>query len=462
MSAQSHEERRKLMQLEHKTHVPQGMCICWGYPEFHRWKIRQRALLCLCLLILASLAAHPAMGQPPQKTEIFFSQGQAMYYPDDTSRSQLEATQDLISSGVLQAVSRLLGPASTQSLFGAIQQKILLNKDKYVDGYQLASEGLANGLYRVTGQVTVAKDLLVKDLMDNGFQLSTSSESTLPDLPQEKRVLGSSVNSPPETDAGKPELARSEVLWAVAENWDAKWSLPSESAVEKPTSLASNILRSTKNQDWTLRLPTTGSIQIDKQGNTDENQLMNISREIGIEKTIAGKTWLDSSQPGNQRLLASLRIIDVRTGKLAGEVRKERPLGEVSIEEGILHLAESLLPSVSEELAGQPPSPKVTPRSDSKEVPGTWTVVIRAQHPPSAWESIRKEVENRFRTAQTSGFEMGATEMKVVIDGIDGRSLRNALDNKSLAPNGQIIRIEDFSEEQRSMVVRFGNSVTTQ
>lgn len=427
---------------------------------------RRRVVFFLCLLIVTGLSAHSAMGQPPQKNEVFFSQGQAMYYPSDTSRSQLEATQDLISSGVLQAVAGLLGPASTQSMFAVIQEKILSNKEKYVDGYQLASEGLANGLYRVTGQVTVSKDLLVQDLREYGFPLIASTQSSpVPEYLPEKPARAS-LNPSPEADPGKSgrkaELTKIEVLWAVAENWEAKWTLPSETSPGETPPLARSIRQSTRSQEWTPRFAPIGSLQLDKQGNTDRDEVMAVSREIGLEKAVTGKSWLDGSQPGNQRLLASLLIFEVRTGRLEGEVHKERVLEGGSVQEGILHLSESLLPSVHEGLSQNAPPPEVTPRSDTDEHLGAWTVTIRAKHPQSAWENVRKEVESHFRSAQTSGFELGANEIKILIEGVDGRSLRDVLDTKQLSPGGQTIRIEDFSEEQRSMVVVFGNSGMTE
>jgi hypothetical protein len=55
------------------------------------------------------------------------------------------------------------------SHFAALQAKILKQPERYVQTYQVFSESPSGGLYRVTGQVTVAMDALKNDIQQLGL-----------------------------------------------------------------------------------------------------------------------------------------------------------------------------------------------------------------------------------------------------------------------------------------------------
>jgi hypothetical protein len=88
----------------------------------------------------------------------------------------------------------------------------------------------------------------------------------------------------------------------------------------------------------------------------------------------------------------------------------------------------------------------------------TWTLTIRASHPQSAWEIVRKEIEVLFRDAKTTGFELAASQVTVQVEGVEGHAVRDALDGREVSPDIPAMRIEEFSEAERSMVVSFGAS----
>jgi hypothetical protein len=412
--------------------------------------------------MIVGFFSNVALAQPPQKSEIYFSQGQAVYYADDLPRSRLEATQDLVRNGVLQAVASVLGPAVTQSMYGSIQEKILSDKERFVDGYQLASEGPANGLYRVTGQVTVSRDLLLQALREHEFHVASPEQRPplveyLPDLRSRAAVSPTEEKegSSPETGI-KP--SKPGVLWAVTENWGEEWRLPSQDSTGETAPLAMAVMENTKDLHWVPCFAPIGALRLDREGNIETGELSGLSREMGLGRAVTGKSWLAGSPPGNLRLLASLRVVEVQTGQAGHEIRKENAVDTGSIQEGIVRLAEAVLPSISQELPLPGPSTELVPRSDAEQNLGIWTVGIRATHPQRAWETVRKEIEGRFKSAQTSGFELGANEITVHIENVDGRVIREILNGRQISPGGATVRIEDYSEEKRSMVVVLGSS----
>jgi len=427
--------------------------------------VRGAVLAAVGVLVITGLALSPAWAQAPQKTEVYFAQGQAMYYPNDLPRSQMEAIQDLTSSGVLQAVAGVLGPASTQSMFGVIQEKLLLHKEKYVDGYQLASEGLANGLYRVTGQVTVSKELLLQDLREHGFQIPPSAQPIVVEAVQD-RATRMALSPPQRVGEGRsgddPGVAKPMVGWAVVEKWEAKWVLPEQGAESRLPPFARSILEHARNLDWTPRFAPVQSLQADQQGNLKVEEVLALARRAGWDRAVIGKSWLDPSQPGNQRLLASLQIVEVSTGSPEGEISEERALDTRSLEEGVLHLAESVLPAIDSALSGQEePVARETIPETARRLE-SWTITIRASHPQSAWEMVRKEIEAMFKDAKISGFELGVDHITVLIEGVDGRSVRDALDGREISPGGPKVQVMDFLEDRHSMTVVFGNIGETQ
>jgi nucleotide-binding universal stress UspA family protein len=411
------------------------------------------------VVIFTGLALSSAWAQAPQKTEVYFAQGQAMYYPNDRPRSQMEAIEDLASSGVLQAVAAVLGPAGTQSMFGVIQEKILSNKGKYIDGYQLASEGLANGLYRVTGQVTISRELLLHDLREHGFQVPPSAQPGLVEGVQDK-AAGAVPNRPQAVWEGRSVHdaggSKPMVGWVVAENWDTGWVLPEHEVEGGLPPFARSVLERARNLDWTPRFLPAQSLQPDKQGNLQGEEVLALARRAGWDKMVMGKSWLDPSPPGSRRLRASLQIVDLPTETSEGEISEEYALEAKPVAEGVLHLAESVLPAIDHALARSEESGVGEAIPEAGLPPESWTVTIRASHPQSAWEMVRKEIEAMFKDAKTSGFEMGVDHITARIDGMDGRAMRDSLDGREISPGGPKVQVLDFLEEQRSMTVVFG------
>lgn len=411
-------------------------------------------------LVAAVFLAFPAHGQPPQKTEVFFAQGQAVYYPDDRPRSQAEAAQDLVTSAVLQAVAGVLGPAGTQSMFGQIQEKLLSKKEKYVDGYQLASEGLVNGLYRVTGQVTVARELLIQDMRDMGFPVPPPPQPRVTDLVQGKPTWATPGGSP-ETQVVRPgrgpRSTRSMVAWAVAENWGSQWVLPDDVMAGGLPPFARCVLDKAMNLSWTPRFFPARAFRLGGGGRLAVEEVLAVSRQAGIEKVVTGRAWLEGSPPGNERVLAELEVLNATTGSSEAEIGGENLLQGAGLDAAVLRLAESLVPALDRALSGGDAAKESQTTSDGSGSPESWSVTLRAAHPQSMWEIVRREIESLFRDARTTGFEMEAERITVQVEGVDGRSLRDALEGREVSPELPPLRIEEFSEDRRTMTVGVGD-----
>lgn len=121
----------------------------------------------------------------------FFSQGHAVNNPQDKAASQLQAIQDMLGQAVAQATSRFLSPSQIGTKLPELQKKVFAQAKRYVDSYQVFSETQTGGLYRVTGKVTVAMDLLRKDLEEFGFPVGDA------ELKENIAAMDTAANSEP-------------------------------------------------------------------------------------------------------------------------------------------------------------------------------------------------------------------------------------------------------------------------
>jgi hypothetical protein len=139
-------------------------------PTRRRFWIGLGVMLLLMQNFTAQAAGEP-LGENPA---VFFSRGQAIFSPGNASQSQHEAIQDLLVQAIIQATAAVVSTARLGEQYQLVQEKILKQPQRYVRSYQIFSENPnQGGLYRVAGQVSVAMDLLKKDLTTLGL---TSSE----------------------------------------------------------------------------------------------------------------------------------------------------------------------------------------------------------------------------------------------------------------------------------------------
>jgi hypothetical protein len=164
------------------------------------------------------------------KSAEIFSQGQAVYNPQDLARSQDEAVRDFHLQAVTQAVGTYLSPSQMGSQFGPLHEKVLKQPERYIETYQIFSESPMGGLYRVTGQATVSMDALRKDLLRAGFALAEGAPS--PSLPPSARPR---VETPDTSDSqDKQDASEVEDASDVEDSSDTSDSSDAEDASDTP------------------------------------------------------------------------------------------------------------------------------------------------------------------------------------------------------------------------------------
>lgn len=400
----------------------------------------------------------------------YFSQGQALYNAQDLAKSQQDALQDLMVQAVTQALGTLLGPSQMGSHYAALQAKILKQPERYVQTYQIFSENPADGLYRVTGQVTVAMDVLKKDVRQLGLTPAevTQTQPIAPAAPEqtaqppEPAAPQETVQTPPpeqspaqvETPSQPPQPSEQSILWAVAENWDNNWILPGSSA--DPQSLfAMSTLQESQDYLWSLSFPQTGSLTIDPSGNLSRERLIALAQSMGVQTTITG--GLTFRQDGGQGALleASLQIIDVTSGQSKGEIHKEMLISS-SHQEGAMRMAYVLVPQLDRLLRGA--SSSSYPQAGVSVAAGDeWTLLVHSEYPYASWEELEEVLRERFSSMQVNKLEVGPNLAKVKIQGIGSKFLSMLQEGIPLK-DGTRMQASGYSPENRSVelsLVRF-------
>ena len=229
--------------------------------------------------------------RPQGKSATYFSQGQAVFDPQNRDKSQKDAILDFQVHAITQAVGSFLSPSQMGSQFAPLQEKVLKQPGRYVETYQVFSETSASGLYRVTGQVTVLLDTLKKDLMQLGFAVAEPSKTTFSSTDQ-----GARTSSGPAAVGDKDELrgrprgtagSKQEVLWLVAERWDREWNLPRDRRDPRAL-LATSVAQETQDYEWAVSLPESESLTPDENGNVSSAQALSAARKVSIEKIVLG------------------------------------------------------------------------------------------------------------------------------------------------------------------------------
>ena len=326
-----------------------------------------------------------AAGQGKDQTVPFFSQGQAAYNPQDQAKSQQAAIQDFMGQALIQAIGKFLSPSQMGTLFSDIQKKILSQPSKYVDSYQVFSETQNGGLYRVIGQVTIAMDLLRKDMEAQGFSIesaasakaaSPAATSSLPEgdtaaesaVPAKAAQTGESsaaavTGNPGASAARGLTVTKKEILWVVPEKWEQEWVLPTDKRDTRHL-LTQGIARELGDYDYTLQFPPPGSLKMDLTGNIPLSQVIALAQAQGIRAAVLGTASFKQDRGSKMaKLEADLRVIRIGPGpdKSETEIRQEQSMEELSNQEGAAELASRIAPQLNDLLGG--PGENETKRS---------------------------------------------------------------------------------------------------
>jgi len=437
-----------------------------------------------CVILLCGLwmlwgdSPSRAADEPAQgKIGVFFSQGQAVYNSQDRAQSQQAAVQDFLSQAVIQAMSSFLSPSQMGSQFAPLQDKILRQPERYVETYQIFSESPMNGLYRVTGQVTVGMDLLKQDLLQMGLVLLNGRSAAPQPAPASSASPEGSLGppasagddaqmkiTPPANVSGKQQI-----LWAVAEKWDKEWFLPMD--LRDPHGLFGiNVLQESQQYEWALRLPQPGTITVDDTGSISPSQALSLAKGMGINKVIMGNVAMKERQNQAAVLEATLRVLNVSTGKSQGEIRRAWTMGDTTNQEGAMELAMLITPQMDRLLQDSSRPATFTPapatdsaRNQTRASPpasapatvgaGEWLLVIRSNHPYEYWEELEKLLRDRSKSVQIKDMELSSEGAKVRIEGVDGQFF-TSLQGARL-PGGAQVQVGRLSPDSRTVDLSF-------
>lgn len=425
---------------------------------------RRQSSVVACALALLWAWGGACAGHAQDSAVSYFCQGQAAYNPQDTARSQQDALMDFQAQAILQAIGGFLSPSQMASQYNAIEEKMLKNPERYVETYQVFTESSGKGLFRITGQVTLNIDMIRNDLEESGWMPPAANASS---APQADAAAGSpAAMSPPA--AGPPSaagaeisqegprgivLSRREILWAVAEKWEEEWVVPTDR--HDPDGIfATSALQEFQDFQTTLRLPGPGGIAVDDRGNISSNQALSLARSLGIPHVVVGSVVLKQNQrKGAPRLETTLRLLNVASGKMEGEVRKDMAVAEGSKQEGAMELALLVIPQLERlvrDQAGEAQSGGgAAPAGSAMD----WTLRIQAGHQYAHWAELEKALRERFKSIQVKGMEFGAGENVVHLGGLEGQSLAG-IDGMTL-PSGSQVKITAFSDESHSLSLTF-------
>ncbi|MFZ2448492.1 MAG: hypothetical protein WAW37_19200 [Syntrophobacteraceae bacterium] len=424
-------------------------------------------LIALAIFACGHDLARAAEGQAPGRSVAFFCQGQSIYNPQDQAKSQQQAIQDFLGQAITQAAGRFMSPSQMGSQFADLQKKIFPQVPKYVDSYQVFSETQVGGLFRVIGQVTVAMDVLRKDLEEAGFPVAEAAQAS-------PAATVAATGDKPKPGASRGlAVTKKEILWAVPEKWEQEWIIPGGKR-DASSLFAQAIIRELDDYDYTLHFPERGSVKMDYTGNITQTQVTTLAQGLGIQDAVVGTLTLKQERNKPARLEANLRVIKVAAGKIGGEITREVSLEDVSNQEGALDLASRITPQLYSLLGGAgeaerkvatTPAPEPEKQAGGEtsgqpsEAAGRWTLTLPSSQ-YAHWKEIERVLREQFKSMHIVSLEMGLTEGNIKLDGVDGNFV-SGLNGTSL-PSGATVRVDSFSAEARTIKLSFTPPGTVQ
>lgn len=429
-------------------------------------------------LMLISLAAwgEAALRGSGAGTTTVFSQGQAALNAQDQTGSQLQAIQDFLVQAVVQALGTLLTPSQLGSQYSSVRDKILVQPQRYITDYEVFSEAPANGLYRVTGKVTVDLEVLRKDL-ETLERAEAQSSLSSPSSRESEETRDMEVD-PREEASAEPRQetgnasrgvvsTHQDLFWVVTEKWDPEWVLPRDK--RDPRGLfAMSMAQEAADYGWSLLFPRPGSIAMDQNGNVSPAQAISEAKTLGVHHVVVGTIALRQKQKQDPFLEMGLSVFNVSTGKPQGNIRKTFNVSQGSVQESAMEFANSIFPQLDSLLrqSGEAdlippmiPKEQSQPRGPAGELKGTgeWTVAVaRSENQFALMEELQNLIRERFKSAQIKSFELGAGEIRMRVDGVDGTFL-SSLQGMKLS-GGVQIQVDGASQETRTINLRFVSS----
>lgn len=418
--------------------------------------------LVFCLLQGMAFGLGNAQSQPP--ANVFFSQGQAVYNPQESAKSKREALQDFQLQAIAQAASALLTPAQMEKQYRLIQDRILRQPQRYIQTYQVFSEAPAGGLYRIAGQVTISMDLLKKDLLalpqasPEGGRATPAGPGPRSERPAVEESEG--VTHPPGEVTHKTSASQRTIFWAVAEKWEEDWHLPTDRR-DPEGPFAASVFQELQAYGYALEFPPAGSFTPDDEGEVPENEVLAQAASLGLRQVVIGSVGPGEDEVEETRIRASLRLLNTASGKDLGEIHREMAMGETTSHETAIELASFLVPQLERQLravagsaaAGEPlaTGEAATAAETVVRPEEAGEVVVQIQSPDAYadWLAVETKVREQAPNLQVKGLEIGPEGSRVRLLGVDATVLK-ALHGTRLA-NGAQVEVTSLGAEGHAL-----------
>lgn len=399
----------------------------------------------LATVLTVSLAASATAAPPNKKVAAYTSHGEAAYRHEERSKSQKQAVQAFLAHGVAQALSSLSGSTRGSDSSRAVQERILRQPERYVESYRVNSEGPSKGVYRVSGLVTVNLDSLKKDVGALAQKPPPVTAAT-PKPPAESSKTGPSpspaAKSSPQdqpTSGRGVVLSKPSLFWAVPERLEEQdWALPGKDSGAR-TPFSRFLLQETEDLDWTVVFPERAGLSPDSEGRLQLDRVAALAAHAGSTIAVLGKVDASSarSQAGDTAITADLKVVEVSSGKVLGDVHKETVADSGSLQEALMGLAGQAAAQLDRLLQQdqvvqskvQKPPERSTP---AKPPDGIWVLNIHGEGRFAAWESLLKALRNQFSDLHITSVNEDASTTKIVIEGIDGSFFTSPQDAATL------------------------------
>lgn len=436
------------------------------------------------LFFLAVILAIRAPGPAEAAPKAFFSSGQAVLDPQNQAKSQQQAIQNFMAQGLTEAMASFLSPDQMGAQVDKLQKSVLAEPQKYIQTYQVYSEKQAGGQFQVIGKVTVSMDLLKKDLAKLGVlgaqnapagPAPAAPAAAPPAAPAPAVANGRTSPPKPAQAAAPPPVAtrpapagqngagslsrgisptKKEILWAVAEKWDEKWVLPTDTG-DIRCIFAQSIAGEMDGFGFSILLPQSGSVEMDNGGNIPPFQAVSLAKVLGVKDMVVGKVSYVVDRQNNQvSLNADLRVIRSGKDQPGVQIRKTLSMEDLSNDAGAVELARRISPQLSALLGGpKMPADKGEPGSAEFPVHLGKLVVRLSSSQYAHWAEVQHILHLQFQTMHVDDLQIGPTETTVKLDGIDGGYLLKL--NGMQLPSGVEVRIDSYSIQAGAMQISF-------
>lgn len=416
---------------------------------------RSTAVLWFFLMLAAQPLCWAQGGQAEGGAGVFFSQGQAVYDPQDLAKSQQAAIHDLMVQGATQALGSFLSPEQMGHKYATLQDHVLKDPQRYVQSYQLFSEQPVDGLYRVVGEVTIDMQTLRSDLRKLGFQMNEAppaepaagtEQPAAAEEPTPPAATGQAAAPGQEPEQGNAGATK--ILWAVAEKGDSGWIL-AHSGNDRETVFATSVLQESQDYDWALVFPATGALTPDTQGEVGPHAAIALARQLGVPVVVTGIVTLGENPTQGPVLKTHLQIFDVATGQTLGEIHKELLLQDAAFQEAAINLAAAVMPQLDSMVRHHPQpaaGPQVAPANGD-----AWTLIIQGDRRQACWGQLEQLLREHYHALRVQSMELGPHEAKIHLAGLDP-NFYQVLQELQLS-NGAQMQVDRYSPQLHAVQV---------